>query len=142
MRLDTGFENRSARLEMMPLMDVIFLLLVFFLYAMVTMSVHHGVGVTLPQAVSGTLTGRHVEVVLTAGDELYLEGRLISEPALVRELADGGGGKPILISADEAVPLGRGLALLAAMREAGVGEVAFRTIPPKTSVPGMLSETR
>ena len=30
MHLETGYENRGARLEMIPLMDVVFLLLVYF----------------------------------------------------------------------------------------------------------------
>ena len=37
-----------------------------------------------------------------------------------------------LISADESVPIGRGLALLGEMREASITEVAFQTkLPPQ-----------
>lgn len=130
MKLETGFENHPARMEMTPLMDVIFLLLVFFLYAMVTMSVHHGIGVTLPQAISETLVGHHAQIVLTEAGETYLEGEAIPEHTLVSRVVNECMGVPILISADERVPIGRGLALLAALREAGISEVAFRTIPP------------
>ena len=42
----------KPRVEMLPLMDVVFLLLVFFIYSMLTMAVHRGVALTLP--VSGT----------------------------------------------------------------------------------------
>ena len=38
-------------------------------------------------------------------------------------------GTPVLISADETVAIGRGLALLGEMREAGITEVAFQTKP-------------
>ena len=41
-------EKKKARVEILPLMDVIFLLLVFFIYSMVFMSVHQGMPVNLP----------------------------------------------------------------------------------------------
>jgi len=39
---------RKARIELLPLMDIIFLLLVVFIYSMLSMSVHHGMPVKLP----------------------------------------------------------------------------------------------
>ena len=42
----------KPRVEMLPLMDVVFLLLVFFIYSMLTMAVHRGMALTLPT--SGT----------------------------------------------------------------------------------------
>ena len=50
MRLTTGYEYKKARIELIPLLDVVFLLLVFFIYAILSMSVHQGVRVTLPVA--------------------------------------------------------------------------------------------
>ncbi|MBU0481566.1 MAG: biopolymer transporter ExbD [Proteobacteria bacterium] len=41
-------EKRRARIEMLPLIDIVFLLLVFFIYAMLSMAVHRGVPVELP----------------------------------------------------------------------------------------------
>ena len=40
--------NRKARIEMLPLIDIVFLVLVFFIYAMLSMAVHHGLPVILP----------------------------------------------------------------------------------------------
>jgi biopolymer transport protein ExbD len=39
---------KKARIELLPLMDIIFLLLVVFIYSMLSMSVHHGMPVKLP----------------------------------------------------------------------------------------------
>ena len=127
--LDTGYENSTTRLEMMPLMDVIFLLLVFFIYAMVTMSVHHGIGVSLPKAVSETLTGHHAVITLSADGTTWLEGQQVAIESLVPRVAAECYGMPILISADERVSIGRGLSLLEELREAGISEVAFQTQP-------------
>jgi biopolymer transport protein ExbD len=40
--------RRKARIEMLPLIDIVFLLLVFFIYAMLSMAVHRGLPVELP----------------------------------------------------------------------------------------------
>ena len=45
----------TPRVEMVPLMDVVFLLLVFFVYAMMTMAVHRGTGVTLPSSTTAKM---------------------------------------------------------------------------------------
>lgn len=140
MHLDTGYENSSTRLEMMPLMDVIFLLLVFFIYAMVTMSVHHGIGVSLPKAVSETLTGHHAVITLSADGTTWLEGQQVEAETLVPRVTAECFGMPILISADESVPIGRGLSLLADMREAGITEVAFQTRSAPKGDPHTTSE--
>ncbi|CAK8723911.1 Biopolymer transport protein ExbD [Candidatus Electrothrix laxa] len=43
-------KRKPARIELMPLIDVIFLLLVFFIYTMLSMTVHHGQQVNLPES--------------------------------------------------------------------------------------------
>ncbi len=43
-------ERKKARVEMLPLMDVVFLLLVFFIYAMMSMAVHRGTQLKLPSS--------------------------------------------------------------------------------------------
>lgn len=40
--------RKRLRIEMIPLMDLLFLLLVFFMYAMLSMAVHRGLPVRLP----------------------------------------------------------------------------------------------
>ncbi len=39
---------KKPRIEMLPLIDIVFLVLVFFIYAMLSMAVHRGVPVVLP----------------------------------------------------------------------------------------------
>jgi len=47
--------NKKARIEMLPLIDIVFLLLVFFIYAMLSMAVHRGLPVALPTSSSATI---------------------------------------------------------------------------------------
>ncbi len=41
---------------MLPLIDIVFLLLVFFIYAMLSMTVHHGMQLDLPESSQATTT--------------------------------------------------------------------------------------
>jgi biopolymer transport protein ExbD len=47
MKVELG-PMRKARIDMLPLIDIVFLLLVFFIYAMLSMAVHHALPVALP----------------------------------------------------------------------------------------------
>jgi biopolymer transport protein ExbD len=49
MRIRREF-TRRPRIEMIPLIDVVFLLLVFFIYSMLSMTIHRGLPVNLPTA--------------------------------------------------------------------------------------------
>ncbi len=42
--------TQPARIEMLPLIDIVFLLLVFFIYAMLSMAVHRGLQLDLPES--------------------------------------------------------------------------------------------
>ncbi len=43
-------EDKKVRIEMLPLIDVVFLLLVVFIYTMLSMAVHNGLPVSLPSS--------------------------------------------------------------------------------------------
>lgn len=51
MKINIG-KRKGARIEMLPLIDIVFLLLVFFIYAMLSMAVHRSLPIALPE--SGT----------------------------------------------------------------------------------------
>jgi biopolymer transport protein ExbD len=58
------------RIEMLPLIDIVFLLLVFFIYAMLSMAVHHGQAVDLPQSGSAALETREgISVTIQAAGQ-------------------------------------------------------------------------
>jgi biopolymer transport protein ExbD len=46
---------KKVRIEMLPLIDIVFLLLVFFIYAMLSMAVHRGLPVLLPTSASAEI---------------------------------------------------------------------------------------
>ena len=118
MRLSSGYEDRKARMEMISLMDVMFLILVVFVYSIFSMSVHRGLKVDLPAA-RGTLQKGEQTIITVAADNtlslnkqpLPLDELVIATVKLWREQA-----KPVLISADKGASLGTGIELLGKLK--------------------------
>ncbi|HOE62035.1 MAG TPA: biopolymer transporter ExbD [Kiritimatiellia bacterium] len=128
MRLNSGYEDRKARLEMISLMDVMFLILVFFVYSIFSMAVHRGLKVELPAARGVPEQGERVIVTLAADGTLSLNRRPLALEDLVRgvTLLWRETGTPVLISTDRAAPLGVGIELLGRLKEGGVERVTFQ----------------
>jgi biopolymer transport protein ExbD len=128
MRLETGYDDRRARIELIPLMDVLFFLLVFLIYTMLTMTTHRGVRVDLPRAAGAAEVGRRMIITVLADDHLQLDGRAMESDDLVVTVAGRwrAGRTPVLISADRTAHLGTGIELLGRLKRAGVEAVAFQ----------------
>ena len=81
--------RKKARVEMLPLIDIVFLLLIFFIYAMLSMAVHHGLPVELP--VSAT-AGVEPDLVLSVTVRNSEPGAVLvfldEEPVPLADLAD------------------------------------------------------
>ena len=127
MRLTTGYEYKKARIELIPLLDVVFLLLVFFIYAILSMSVHQGVRVTLPVASGEAQQKTIVRIVLDAKNTLALDGAPCDMNDCVKRVAERVRRVPsaVLIHGDRQAALGIGIELLSRLRKAGVSSVAF-----------------
>jgi len=67
MKLNLNIE-RKARIEMLPLIDIVFLLLVFFIYAMLSMAVHHGLPVVLPTSSTAKID-KHLVLSVTVKED-------------------------------------------------------------------------
>jgi len=120
----------GARLELTALMDVMFLVLVFFIYAIFDMSVHRGVKVDLPDGAGSKESGERIVVTILPDDTMQFNGMPMERDAIVakiRELYRLKMELPVLVSGDRASSLGAGIGLLSRLREAGVGKVTFQT---------------
>ena len=120
--------RRQARIEMASLMDVMFLVLVFFIYCIFDMAVHKGVKVDLPNAVGEREQGERIVITIRADDTLQLNGLDLTKDevvARIRELAAVKMKLPVLVSADREASLGVGVELLAELKAAGVEHAAF-----------------
>ena len=128
-KLESPFLKREARVEMVSLMDVMFLVLVFFVYSIFDMAVHHGLKVDLPTAAGALEKGERVVVTIDAQDALQLNGRPLRQDELIDEvkrLVGGHKDTPVLISGDRKASLGMGIELLSRLKAAGVEKASFQ----------------
>ncbi|MFH1981194.1 MAG: biopolymer transporter ExbD [Pseudomonadota bacterium] len=75
----------KARIEILPLIDIVFLLLVFFIYAMLSMAVHRGLPVLLPQSSAVVIEKRPDMAVTIAADGSIHANK---SPATIETLGD------------------------------------------------------
>ena len=134
MKLRTGHPSGKAKIQMIPLIDVIFLLLVFFIYAMVSMVVQRGIPVDLPQAANVDIEKKPALIIaVTRDNQIMIEGRRVTIeqlPALVAtELLDAP-DTPVYIRGDEKSELGVAISVLDRLRRAGVTHVSFEARLP------------
>jgi len=134
-----AFDGRSnetlSQINVTPLVDVMLVLLVIF---MVTAPIlHQGVTVNLPTVGAGPLNGDEAPLVVnvTAAGDVYLNDTRMSAPelrnkltAIVRERPD----QQVFLRADTKVTYGVVVAVMGALREAGVLRLGMVTKPPET----------
>ena len=131
MMVDSGFGRKRARIEMVALIDVVFLLLVFFIYAMLSMTVFRGLELNLPRT-DGVIQREAIVVTLDRDNRLSAEGRPMETERLVSwAVAEHTRTDlPVLIRADREADFGVALELLAALREEGLAAVSFQVDNP------------
>lgn len=133
MRLSTR-EPEAPEINLTPLIDVVFLMLVFFVVT-TTFTDREALEVTLPAAETGgpVQTGP-VEIVIGAGGDLRIDGLPIADTAteIRRALASARADRPaatdrLLIHADRAVSHGRVLRVMDQAGQAGFANVSIAT---------------
>ena len=130
-----GFRRRSPeppRVDLTPMIDVVFLLLIFFMIS-TTFIERPGLTIDLPGARSPQLMSARdleVRVFLDKQGGLYLNGDEISRTALLQHLQGFGpraGEMTFLLMADRDARHGQVVALMDAAQAAGFGQLAIAT---------------
>ena len=119
----------QTRLEMTSLMDVMFLVLVFFIYCIFDMAVHKGLKVDLPNAAGADEKGERIVITIKADDSIQLNGMEMKREDVVSRVKELNAVKmklPVLISGDRKSSLGVGIELLSDLKAAGVEKASFQ----------------
>ena len=122
-------KKRQVRLEMTSLMDVMFLVLVFFIYCIFDMAVHKGLKVDLPNAAGADEKGERIVITIKADDSIQLNGMEMKKEDVVSRVKELNAVKmklPVLISGDRKSSLGVGIELLSDLKSAGVEKASFQ----------------
>ncbi|MBU1152649.1 biopolymer transporter ExbD [bacterium] len=122
----------KARLDMAPLIDVVFLLLIFFLLTS-SFVLQPGIKVKLPKAKT-TEISKEEEVYITIDKDnfLYLNEKLIPEEELNKRLlrlASEDPNKLVIVKADQDVRHGRVVGVLDQIKRSGLSKLAIATQP-------------
>lgn len=122
--------GKKARIEMLPLIDIVFLLLVFFIYAMLSMAVHRGLPVSLPSSsqaeIDKSLT---LSVTINADGSIYLDEKKIELKTLANSLmslAVGRDNSGVLLFADKNVSYQNLFQVMDQIRMAGITRVSLQ----------------
>ncbi len=131
MKFNRHVEFEKGQLDIAPLIDVVFLLLVFF---MLTSSYifQPGIKINLPKAVtSEVIQEKNLVVTVSAEDLIYINKRSLSLKELKTELKSAADQQtPLLIKADRAASLGKVVEIWDLSREAGLTQINIATNQP------------
>ncbi len=128
MKFSRHLELEKGRLDIAPLIDVIFLLLIFF---MLTSSfiMQPGIKVNLPGAITGKIAPReNLEILINAKDHIYISKKRISLKELSSRLRTAEKtNTPVLIKSDKSASLGKVVSVWDLCREVGITNVNIAT---------------
>ncbi len=125
--------KKKARIEIIPMIDTMFFLLVFFMIATLSMTIQHGMPVNLPEAASTTdKIAEPISLTITENGDLFynkemiilsqLKNRLVKLSRTTKEPS-------IVINADEQVAHGIVVKVMDTVRLSGIHNMAIATKP-------------
>jgi len=114
---------------MLPLIDVVFLLLVFFIYAMLSMVVHRGLRVELPSAATAEVDlYEYVGITITEDNAVFVGEEPVELNELVDRVKERTGNLdnlPVFINGDRRSDLGMAVKILDLLKGSGIREVSI-----------------
>jgi biopolymer transport protein ExbD len=125
--------NRKARVEMVPLIDLFFNVLIFFIFSVFWMQMQEGITVDLPSAATGESSRDDAATVsVDAAGALFFNREPVTSTELHGRLGRWHGEQPeatLRIHADRLAAHGSVMGVLDAARQTGIQHVAFETQP-------------
>ena len=122
--------KRNPRIEMIPLIDLMFLILVSFIYGVFFMSVHRGVPVALPLSSTAAIEKRlTLTLTVQADGTLFLDKERVAFETLgdaLRQRAAENKETGVLLFADKNLPYQKLYTVLDLIRLAGLSQVSLQ----------------
>ncbi len=140
MKINPGNINEEPRIELVPLIDVIFCILTFFLLAGLQVARQQAIDVDIPKATSGAPAARELLMVsLNDAGQLFLEQQPMLVPGqlieAVKQYRQARPNSSIVLYASKQVSYNKVVEVLDALRGVAGDRVALATLPSNTTAP-------
>ncbi len=127
---------KKARIEIIPMIDTIFFLLVFFMISTLSMAQYRGMPVNLPKAASGQQApAESAAITIDKERRIFLNKEEVDRAALgdlLRQQLEQNADLLVVINADDGVEHGRVVEVMDIARGANVSRMAI-AVKPKES---------
>lgn len=131
--------EQEVRIEIVPMIDVIFCILTFFILAAVGFSRQQAITLDLPKASTGAAQMRDMLVVsIDNQGQLYLEKQPVSQVQLYSAIKNYHGVNPtglMVLHASQDISYAQVIEVLDMLKEVGGDRVALATLAGKSSIP-------
>ena len=125
--------KKSARFDLTPLIDVVFLLLIFFMLTTTFVNLENRVKVNLPSGdFAAAESSENVIVTITENNTIYLNGKLIDPLKLTESVAAKIQEDPertVILEADKNVLHGKVIRVMDLLKKGGAEKIAIATQP-------------
>lgn len=132
MKLRPSRQRRRGRIEIIPMIDVMFFLLATFMLASLSLQNLHSMTVNLPRGQAQPLAAlRSVTLTVTREGELLLDRTAVTLDTLAADLRPrlAGAGASVIVAVDSAAPSGVVVQAMLKAREAGAEHFLFAVTP-------------
>jgi len=134
MEIPSPRARKKARIEIIPLIDIIFFLLATFIMVSLSMVKNKGIPVNLPVAAASAAQDRKefVSISVTARGGIFWDKEktsLAELPARLQKLKAAKPDPKIFLNGDTKAELGNAVAVLDEIRLAGISKIAIETKP-------------
>lgn len=132
---DAQSEQEEIHIDMVPMIDTIFLILTVLLYGMLNMTVHRGIKVQLPGTIASEKERADLlTFTITAEGDIYMNKERVEKSDLPTHVAAYRSSFPstdeVYLNADRAADYGHVIAVMDACRLAGLSKISLETATP------------
>ncbi len=131
MRNRRNRNNQALTIDLAPMVDVVFLLIIFFMVSTTFINIEQSMPVQLPQAQSSrAITSDMPTVTVDASKQIFVAGKVVSLDqlsAVVRNQIESTGLRNVVFRADKVVPHGLSVQVMDRIRKAGAKQILIAT---------------
>ena len=132
MKIPPVYQRKRARIEIIPLIDIIFFLLATFVMISLSMVKNQGITINLPVASTGQQLDRTIlkTVTVTKSGDIFLDQEKLGIEGLgtrLKQLKIQNQEVRVLINGDESADFGLVVKILDEVRNMGISKVSIQT---------------